>query len=188
MKRRTVDNTPLMEIISPDWLRKEGYRYAWLQCVSSVSLGGIEEVSGLEAEDILEARFFNEEKELRLFRYEDELRAVETVQDNDDLLLKKIRDQGECVNFTCSGNGHLYIEETQILRERFAAAYKKKKLKLRSFLDFDEDGQVFVLCSVFAADGSEPVNEADSSSLVDEAAISELVNKAEVFGKGGSDA
>ena len=113
----------IREILNVENLLAERYRFAFIQRVGSVFIGPIEMCGELNPDEILEARFFEEEKELHVFRYDGNLEAVETEHENGD----------EC------------LEEKQILRGKYG-----KFLTLRNYLIFDEnDGQARIGRTVF---------------------------------------
>ena len=113
----------IREILNVENLLAERYRFAFIQRVGSVFIGPIEMCGELNPDEILEARFFEEEKELHVFRYDGNLEAVVTEHENGD----------EC------------LEEKQILRGKYG-----KLLTLRNYLNFDEnDGQARIGRTVF---------------------------------------
>ena len=121
---RTIrQDRTIREVLAADKLLEDGYRYAFIQRIGSVYIGPIEKCGGLNPDEILEARFFEDEKELHVFSYVGTLRAVVTE----------------------SESGDEYIEEKQILRGKYG-----KSLTLRSYLVFDEnDGQARIGRTVF---------------------------------------
>ena len=113
----------IREILNVENLLAERYRFAFIQRVGSVFIGPIEMCGELNPDEILEARFFEEEKEMHVFRYDGNLEAVVTEHENGD----------EC------------LEEKQILRGKYG-----KFLTLRNYLIFDEnDGQARIGRTVF---------------------------------------
>ena len=122
MKPRKIEKN-IKELLVTDKLVTEGYRYAFIQRIGSVYIGPIENCGELDPGEILEARFFEEMKELHVFNYEGTLKAVVTEL----------------------GNGDEFIEEKQILREKYG-----KSLTLRGYLVFDEnDNQARIGNTVF---------------------------------------
>ena len=98
------------------------YPYCFVRSVSEVYLGLTEQAQYSPEEEILEARFFDCEKELRLFR--DENGNLQTVE-------------------LCKEDGDRFMDETYVIdNARFG-----KTLTVRQFLDADEDGQTFVKAS-----------------------------------------
>lgn len=95
------------------------YRLCFIRSLSAVYLGVAEEAPKLEENEILEARFFNENGELRMFRGEDgTLCGVELTKESSD----------RC------------IEEAYVIdNAQFGSA-----LTVRRILDADEDGQTYV--------------------------------------------
>ena len=113
----------IRELLATDKLLEIGYRYAFIQRIGSVYIGPIEKCGELDPDEILEARFFEEGKELHVFSYEGTLLGVVTE----------------------SESGDEYIEEKQILREKYG-----KTLTLRGYLIYDEnDNQARIGHTVF---------------------------------------
>ena len=97
------------------------YPFCFVRCISSVYLGTVSQAL-YSRDEILEARFFDADRELRVFRDEDgALRAVElTVQPDDHR-----------------------IKDTYVIdNARFG-----RTLTVRRILDADEDGQTYVKAS-----------------------------------------
>ena len=121
MRRNTIGMDEIKKLSSAV-LRDDGYEYAWVQRTGSVKIGSLDE-AGLDAswDDVWEARIFNQTKEMHIFRYGEELAgAIVECQDGDE-----------------------FIDESQMLRKSFG-----KSIKLRSFIDYDVDGQAFIACTV----------------------------------------
>lgn len=99
----------------------QGYPFCFVRCISSVYLGTVSQALYRE-DELLEARFFDADREVRVFRDEDgALRAVELTAEADD----------RC------------MEETYIIdNARFG-----RTLTVRRILDADEDGQTYVKAS-----------------------------------------
>lgn len=113
----------IREILNVENLLAERYRFAFIQRVGSVFIGPIEMCGELNPDEILEARFFEEEKEMHVFRYDGDFKAVVTIHED----------------------GDEYLEEKQILRGKYG-----KFLTLRNYLIFDEnDGQARIGRTVF---------------------------------------
>ena len=122
---RTIrEERDIGELLAAEKLLEDRYKYAFIQRIGSVYIGPIKECGELDPDEILEARFFENGKELHVFKYEGSLKAVVTEHEKGD----------EC------------IEEKQILRGKYG-----KTLTLRSYLVFDEkDGQARIGRTVFA--------------------------------------
>lgn len=127
--------------MKPEYLSfEEGLRggkdlpFAWICSMSSVSLGKTPREIGTD--ELLEARFFNEEQEIRLFQREEEWKAVSLAREPEDSVLE---------------NWYPVIKE-----EKFG-----RKILVRQYLGADEDGQTIVTATCLAgweggeADGSE---------------------------------
>lgn len=61
--------------------------WAWVRCLSRVTLGPAP--ADIDPEELIEARFFNEKEEIRLFRAGGELRAVRLMEQPEDSVLVK---------------------------------------------------------------------------------------------------
>lgn len=90
--------------------------FAMIRALSQVTLGHTP--AGIAEEELLEARFFDAEQEIRVFRYGDELRAVRLCAEADDRILYK----------TC-----------RIANKRFGGSLTAAQL-----LESDEDGQTYI--------------------------------------------
>lgn len=104
--------------------RVDKYRYALLYFYSDVFLGETKDLSSLNWEECIEARFFDGEKELRFFR-EDDSFIVSTVSGDEDA-----------------------VEDMFFLDTRFKPQWTK--VTVRRFLKYDEDGQAFVAATMLA--------------------------------------
>ena len=118
MRTEQVD---LKEALTQKYWIENGYKYIWKQEISSVVLTSVNKADDSEEENLLEARIFTEGKELHIFRFEDSLRAVETVGNSDDD----------------------FFEEEQLLRERFGHS-----ITVRNYIDYDSDGQAYIIRTV----------------------------------------
>lgn len=131
MNRYIVNEGELLKIvdgegIKAEVLKEQGYQYAWIQRIASVSIGDIK--GDVELDDLIEARFFNENKEMHFFFDGEKLCAVETSLEDSET----------------EGDGKVF-DEKQMLRERFG-----KSVTIRSYIDYDEDGQAYVAYSALA--------------------------------------
>ncbi len=96
------------------------YRYALVYMVSGIVFGNAAEIGKIEWDECLEARFFDENRELHVYEGDDGLCAVEVRKTSDeDCLMKKY----------------------ELRRQYFG---EKKRLCVCEHLDYDEDGQTFV--------------------------------------------
>lgn len=116
-----TEQVELKEALTQKYWIENGYKYIWKQEISSVVLTSVNKADDLEEENLLEARIFTEGKELHIFRFEDSLRAVETVGNSDDD----------------------FFEEEQLLRERFGHS-----IMVRNYIDYDSDGQAYIIRTV----------------------------------------
>ena len=97
--------------------------FGWVCTLSKVMIGPVS--PDLTLEELIEARLFDNRKEIRLFRQEGELSAAALTVEPDDLV----------------------IEKAYSLRnaKRFGS-----KLIVRKILDVDEDGQCYVAATMLA--------------------------------------
>jgi len=106
----------LAEALDKGYLKDLGLKYGLIYSYDAVQLSRIEEVT-INSETLIEARFFNEDTEVHVFR-RDDLEAVvfkETEEDKDQ-------------TFT----------ENQLL-ERYA-----DQLIIKNYIDYDKDGQAYI--------------------------------------------
>lgn len=90
--------------------------YAYITRLSEVTVGPTPDVFGTG--ELLEARFFGPDREVRIFRCEDDLCAV------------MLEDEA----------GDVYLDKTSRIRRSCFG----KTLTLRRYLSFDEDGQAYI--------------------------------------------
>ena len=83
MKSRKTDRD-IRELLTAEKLLEDGYQYAFIQRIGSVYIGPIEKCGELDPDEILEARFFEDGKELHVFSYEGTPEAVVTEYENGD--------------------------------------------------------------------------------------------------------
>lgn len=96
------------------------YRYALMYMTDGIVFKNTAEIGNIEWDDCIEARFFDEERELHVYEDDGCLRAVEARKtSDDDCLIKKYE-----------------------LRKRYFGA--NKCLRVCEHLDYDKDGQAFV--------------------------------------------
>ncbi len=114
MKTNVID---LNNIILADDLKNMGYQYVWIQDLRKVEIIHINSFSGFDFSTLLEARVFNEDKELHIFEYDDSFRCVEVIKEEDD----------EC------------FEERQLLRSTYG-----RYLLMRHYIGYEDDGQAYI--------------------------------------------
>lgn len=90
--------------------------FALVRSLSQVTLGPTPETVALE--ELLEARFFDQAEEIRVFQGEDSLQAVQLIQEEDDICL----------------------EETRTLMNPVFGA----EITIGKVVAFDEDGQAYL--------------------------------------------
>ncbi len=107
-----------VERISAEEALRRGRKlpYALIRTVSSVTLG--ENPEQIETEELLEARFFSDTEEIRLFRQDRELKGAAFIQEMGDCYLEKA----------------YQIENPRLGRQ----------ITVRYELDADEDGQTYI--------------------------------------------
>ena len=94
--------------------------YALIRSFSRVTLGPTPE--NVDLSELIEARFFHEVEEVRLFRDETGLQAVCLTSDESDITIDK---RCELVNKSVLG----------------------RSITVQEILDFDEDGQAYIACT-----------------------------------------
>ena len=94
------------------------YSFALLYLFSEVILSEVEELKDIEWSECIEAKFFNEDEELRLWR-----------------------ESGELVAVRYSGQGD-HIDVDYPLDSRFSD--KWNEIHIRQYLDYDDDGQAYI--------------------------------------------
>lgn len=104
------------EIQSHMLAQAANYPFSFIRCFSEVLLGA--NTAQLDTENLLEARFFGLEGELRIYRDGDMLKAVTLSEEDGDETLD---------------------ERYRIANPRFG-----RELTIRKILAFDEDGQAYV--------------------------------------------
>lgn len=96
------------------------YKYALVYNISDMYFGEAQTCSGIDEEQVAEAFLFDEDKELHIYRESDELRLVRFMESEHAAYDK--------------------IDCSYELRQKDMG----KKLIVREYLDYDEDGQVYV--------------------------------------------
>lgn len=98
-----------------------GYDYALLYMISRIILCRTESLPPIDWEECLEARFFSEDRELHIFEGEDGWQEAFVQDTDEDMIL---------------------IREYELDRNRF---YKiGKTVLVQEYLNYDDDGQVYV--------------------------------------------
>lgn len=96
------------------------YQYAVIYNISDMYFGKTEAFGGIDEEQLLEGYLFDEEKELHIFREDDEIQMIEFK---------------ECDNFSLDRVDCSFSLKKNVLG---------KELLVREYLDYDNDGQVFI--------------------------------------------
>lgn len=110
----SVDMT---EAIQNSFMEQEELSYVWIQKLDSVGVVKVSDLNELDLDTLLELRAFNNNKELHIFWFEDEFRAVMTVKENEDC----------------------FYEEKQLLRKKFG-----DYITMRHYISYQEDGQAYI--------------------------------------------
>ena len=109
MKQETIDIQAALEA-------GQKLPFAWVRSLSQVALGRTP--LAVELEELLEARFFSRDREIRIFPGEDGLRAVALTGEPED---------------------HVMEEEYLIENPQFG-----RSITVTRVLDWDEDGQAYI--------------------------------------------
>ena len=99
--------------------KAQSYPYALIYEMSDLAFGRTEELPPIHWDECLEARFFSKDGELHFFENEDGMKAVLVTDDGDDVL-----------------------DRTYRIHQRFQLV--GEGVKVREYLDYDKDGQVYV--------------------------------------------
>lgn len=136
-----MDNLMKLEVLSK--IKNSGYKFAWINTFSDLKLIELTENNKFKdsyLENLIEAKIFNENKELSIIPCED------------DEKFSAVEFDGEDKN---------YIEEKQVLyRNKSPLKIKgeKDKLVIRNYLKYDDEGQAFIyytkLSSVEGGEGN----------------------------------
>lgn len=116
----TIDGEKLLDLLKRESLIEMGMKYALVYNFDRVDSEKIEDIE-IEIDNITEARFFNEDREIRIFRDEDGLRGT-----------------------IFSENGAPYMEKTSILYPRYGEKIYADKMDLKKYIDYDEDNQAYI--------------------------------------------
>ncbi len=128
-----IKEIKLSQALDKNQLLANGYQYIWMQEISDVQLTQLEKVE-LNEDELLEARIFNNTSEIHIFEYDGLLKAVLTETHPTDQNVKN-----DHLDFTLTH----YRERTQLLRVKYG-----KKLTLRDFIGYDDDGLAYVTHTV----------------------------------------
>ncbi|MFD3157037.1 hypothetical protein ACFIJ5_09275 [Haloimpatiens sp. FM7330] len=113
-------------------IKESNLKYAWINTFSDLKLielnkGKIEDILEDDLENLIEAKFFDIDKEISIIKCEDE-------------------EKFSVVEF--NGKDKEYIEERQILNKNKLPFEIKKdenyKLVIRNYLNYDKDGQAYI--------------------------------------------
>ncbi len=108
-------------IIKKEYLIKMGLKQAIIYNYDSVISRNIEDIN-IDLNNIIESRFFNEDMEIRIFNDEDGLRGNIFIE-------KDVAD---------------YISEEYILYNRYGDKNYANALKVKKYMDYDEDKQAYI--------------------------------------------
>lgn len=131
-----MSNLSKQEII--DKIKQENFNFAWINTYSDLKLIDLEAEKNIDKyfEDLIEAKYFNEENEISVMEAEEEVFSV-----------YEFKNTGSKTDYTD------YIEEKQILtKHKSPYGGENDKLVIRHYLEYDEEGQAYVdytkLCNV----------------------------------------
>ncbi|HCL4546853.1 hypothetical protein EXM36_01975 [Clostridium botulinum] len=135
-----MENLTKLEVLSK--IENSGYKFAWINTFSDLKLIELRENNKFKdsyLENLIEAKIFNENKELSIIPYEDD-------------------EKFSVVEF--DGIDKDYIEEKQVLyKNKSPLKGENDKLVIRNYLDYDNEGQAFVdytkLCGIEGGKGNE---------------------------------
>jgi hypothetical protein len=97
------------------------YEYAYVYMMSKMVLCKVDELPLIDWEECLEARFFSEDRELHIFEGNDGMQAV-LIEDGDSV--------------DCNIRSYELVPKFKGVG---------KELEVQEYLDFDEDGQIYVV-------------------------------------------
>ncbi len=116
------DQINIERLLDKDILKKFGLEWAIIYCYDRIVTDSIDNLA-MDIENITEARFFNEKCELKIWRDEDIFKGV---------VFKELKSDPEP------------IEEDYILYPRGTGGSDYNKLKVKKYLDYDDDGQAYI--------------------------------------------
>lgn len=120
-KRKLKDPLVLKDILNKDFLLELGLRYGIIYNFDSVMSEKIEDLV-IDIDNIMEARFFSHDKEIRIFRDEDCVSGTIFIEkQNPDCLDKKV-----------------------LLYPRDGRDIYASKLRVRKYIDYDQDSQAYI--------------------------------------------
>lgn len=112
----------LEQILNPETLNELGLNFGIIYNFDSVDVARIKKLK-IDMENIIEARFFNEEKEIKIFRDENKVKGTIFIEGKETRPIKKI----------------------VILEKRGKSRSYPSKLKFKKYIDYDdEDNQAYV--------------------------------------------
>lgn len=104
---------------------KNRYSYALIFRISDMALKKMADVSTEDLDEVIEARFFGDEGELHIFRYDGSLRNVRVTDEED----------GQAG----------FIDRAYVLdRKGGRTGVSGDKVMVRQYIDYDSDGQAYV--------------------------------------------
>ncbi|EJO5347106.1 hypothetical protein NRP93_001176 [Clostridium botulinum] len=135
-----MENLTKLEVLSK--IENGGYKFAWINTFSDlklIKLIGNNKFKDSYLENLIEAKIFNENKELSIIPCEDD-------------------EKFSVVEF--DGADKDYIEEKQVLyKNKSPFNGENDKLVIRNYLDYDNQGQAFIeytkLCDIEGGEGNE---------------------------------
>ena len=115
-----LDQTDTGAALDTNNIQSQGYRHYLIYFLDRVETGMVEELDlSQTADDVLEAYFFSENKQLHVFRYQNQVQAVVCEQEDQDDT----------------------FDETQLLM----SSQYGESIRIRHFFTYDDDGQASVI-------------------------------------------
>lgn len=120
-RQELIDDFNLIDALDKGFLLDLGLNYGIIYNFDSVLSERIGDIV-IDVDNIIEARFFNEDKEIRIFRNEDQIDGTIFVEkDNPD-----------------------YLEKRVLLYPRDRSLEYANKLDVRKYIDYDQDNQAYI--------------------------------------------
>lgn len=127
-----------LDELNIDYLLKNNFKYALIYYLNDIVLGKIEDINYINKDILVEAMFFNEDKELHFFE-DNEFNGVLIEKESSKEV--KIHDKNNVVN-----EGDV-IYEKYLLKKRLgrdSRVNKYKRIEVANYLGYADDGQAYV--------------------------------------------
>lgn len=126
--------------IDKDYLLDNDFKYALIYYLNDLVLDRIENIEEINKDILVEAMFFNDNKELHFFEYENDIKGVLIEKDETDIEI----DIDKVSNLGNDGN---FFYEEYLVKERlgrYSKSNKYRNMKVINYLDKEDDGQSYV--------------------------------------------